>query len=90
MPYRIIPAGTYPVTDLPTYDIYDADEYEDKTIRRPRPIGSVWGVGVKGVTGKYLPTGYRWSLAGAWESTEVPGGYVTAAKELIAAYEGDA
>ena len=88
MSYRLIETGTYPTTDLPVYHVFDADEYADVTCT-PRPIGEVWAVGVRGVTGRYIPTGARWALAGSWEVSPLyaAGRYAEAARAMIAAYE---
>jgi hypothetical protein len=94
MPYQLIEWDTYPTTGLPIYRVYDADEYQDPAIAHPRPIGEAWGVGVRGVTGRYLQTGVRWQLAGAGlvEGTLIdewagPSTWSKAAHAIIAAYE---
>jgi hypothetical protein len=64
MAYQMIREEDYPTTGLPVYRVYDADEYQDVTVKRPLPVGEVWGVGVKGVTGRFVLTGFRYGLAG--------------------------
>jgi hypothetical protein len=51
-------------TGLPEYWYFDAEEYNDTSIRNLRPVGKMWITGVSGVTGKYMPTGWRWQLEG--------------------------
>lgn len=88
MPYQLVRDGDYPDTDLPNYAVYDADEYQDTT-RIPRPIGYVWAIGTRGVTGRHIPTGTRYALAGSWDVSPVlpVAAYGDAARALIAAYE---
>jgi len=92
MAYQLVHDGNYPGTDLPVYKVFDADEYNDTSVKYPRPVGEVWGVGVKGVTGKFIPTGVRWEIAGHMtldDSNLLPAGaYADAARAMIAAYEG--
>ncbi len=89
MAYQLVRDGEYPGTGLPVFKVYDADEYNDASIARPRHIGEVWGVGVKGVTGQFIPTGVRWQLVGSFaESPEYPAAaYGNAARAMIKAYE---
>jgi len=91
MPYLLISDGESPVTGLPVFKVYDADEYEDASVRRPRPIGEVWGVGVRGVTGDFILTGCRWEIAGQMtldDSNLLPAGaYADTARAMIKAYE---
>lgn len=89
MAYQLVRDGNYPGTDLPLFKVYDADEYQDPTVRYPRPIGEVWGTGVAGVSGRFVPTGTQWQLSGSWEvSPALPvGAYADAARAMIAAYE---
>lgn len=84
--YQMIADGNYPGTDLPVFKVFDADEYADVT-RTPRPVGEVWAVGVKGVSGKFVPTGTRYALTGSWaESPVLPiGAYADAAREMVKA-----
>ncbi len=51
------------VTGLPGYHVFDAEEYNDPTIRNLRPVGEVWITGTPAATG-YMPTGWRWQLSG--------------------------
>ena len=92
MAYQMINDGNYPGTSLPVFKVYDADEYNDASVKHPRPIGEVWGVGVKGVTGRFVPTDVRWEIAGRMtlnDSNLLPAGaYADAARAMIAAYEG--
>lgn len=92
MAYQMVRDGDYEGTDLPVFKVFDADEYNDVTVKHPRPVGEVWGVGVKGVTGKFVPTGTRWEIAGRMtldDSNLLPAGaYADAARAMIAAYEG--
>jgi hypothetical protein len=90
MPYQMINDGNYPGTDLPVFKVFDADEYNDTEVRHPRPIGEVWSIGARGVTGRFVPTGVRWQLSGSFsESPVLPAGaYADAARVMIAAYEG--
>ena len=92
MSYQLVRAGSYPGTDLPVFKVYDADEYEDATIKHPRPIGEVWGVGVPGVAVQSLATGVRWQLAGSWDESPVypVAAYGEAARAMIAKFEGRA
>jgi hypothetical protein len=73
-------------TGLPVYEVYDADEFGDAIVRHPRAVGEVWGVGVKGVTGTFVPTGVRYQLAASWAESPVfaAGAYGTAAREMVA------
>lgn len=89
MAYELVHDGNYPGTDLPVFKVFDADEYNNPTVRHPRPIGEVWGTGVAGVTGLSVPTGVRWQLSGSFaESPLHPAGdYAGAARAMIAAYE---
>jgi hypothetical protein len=97
MPYQMMSSGTYPGTDLPAFQVFDAEEYND-TSKRPQPIGEVWGVGVKGVTGRFILTGFRWGLAGEdmlaqarrADATEPLASSGDAARAMIAAYEAEA
>jgi hypothetical protein len=88
MSYLMTRAGDYPGTDLPTYQVWDAEEYND-TSRTPRPIGEVWAVGSRGVTGRYIPTGVRWQLSRsmAESPTYAAGAYAEACRAMIAAFE---
>jgi hypothetical protein len=92
MAYQMVHDGNYPGTDLPVFKVFDADEYNDTSVKYPRLVGDVWGVGVKGVTGKFIPTGVRWEIAGRMtldDSNLLPAGaYGDAARAMIAAYEG--
>lgn len=90
MPYETVRDGNHPGTGLPLFKVYDADEYQDVTVRYPRPVGEVWGVGVRGVTGRCVPTGVRWQLSGSWEESPLypVAAYGTAARAMIAAHEG--
>lgn len=54
----MVRADNYPGTQLPTFDVFDAEEYNDPTLRNVRPIGSVWAVGNRVIEG------YRFGLAG--------------------------
>lgn len=84
-PVILVRSGSYPGTDLPTFDVFDADEYENASIRRPLKLGEVWAVGVPGVVpGRYIPTGVRWSRVGSWDSSPVlpVGAYAEAARQL--------
>lgn len=89
MPFQLVREGVYPGTDLPFYRVYDADEYQDVTVKHPRAIGEVWGVGIVGVTGRFIPTGVRYSLTGSEVSSSVfgPGQYAVAARVMIARHE---
>lgn len=95
MPYQIIHEDYYPGTGLPVYRVYDADEYQDTTVKRLRPVGEVWGVGVKGVTGKFILTGFRYGLSGEGplvqaeraDATEPFPSYGDAARAMIAEFE---
>lgn len=89
MAYQMIQDGEYPGTGLPVYKVYNADEYQDTSIASPRPIGEVWGVGVRGVTGQFIPTGVRFQLSGSWEESPVlpAGAYGDAARAMIRKYE---
>lgn len=86
--FQMAEYGTYNGTDLPIYRVFDAKEYNDPTIRRPFYIGEVWGVGVKGVSGKWVPTGVRWQLTGSDDECELlpAGAYAKAARMMIEAY----
>jgi hypothetical protein len=92
MAYQLVQDGNYPGTDLPLYKVFDADEYNDPTVKYPHPIGDVWGVGVRGVAGKFVPTGVRWEINGSLtldDSNLLPAGaYADAARAMIRAYEG--
>ena len=92
MPYQMVLDGEYPGTSLPVYKVYDADEYNDPSVSRPRPIGEVWGVGAKGVTEGFVPTGVRFQLSGTGELSASPlfpaGAYASAARAMIALYGG--
>jgi hypothetical protein len=90
MPYQLVQDGTYPGTDLPVFKVYDADEYQDPAVRDPRAIGEVWGTGVRGVTGQFVPAGVRWQISGTWEASPLypAGAYADAARAMVAAYEG--
>jgi len=95
MAYQMIREEDYPTTGLPVYRVYDADEYQDVTVERPRPIGEVWGTGVKGVTGRFILTGFRYGLAGEGplaqaeraDATEPFRSYADAARAMIAEFE---
>jgi hypothetical protein len=86
MAYQLVRDGDYPGTDLPVFKVYDAED-----VTAPA-IGEVWAVGVKGVTGRHIPTGVRWQLAGTGmlgASEPMPAGaYADAARAMIAALEG--
>lgn len=90
MAYELVRDGNYPGTDLPAYKVFDADEYSSPAVRHPRPVGEVWGTGVRGVSGPFVPTGVRWQLSGSWDESPVypAGAYADAARAMIAAYEG--
>jgi hypothetical protein len=90
MPYQMIREEDYPATGLPVYRVYDADEYQDATIARPRPVGEVWGTGVRGVTGQFIPTGVRWQLSRSFEESPLypAGAYAEAARAMVTAHEG--
>lgn len=90
MAYQLIRDGDYPGTDLPVFKVFDADEYNDPAVKQPRPIGEVWGTGVRGVSGHFIPTAVRWQLSGSFaESPEHPAGaYADAARAMIVVYEG--
>jgi hypothetical protein len=95
MAYQVIREEDYPTTGLPVFRVYDADEYQDVTVAHPRPVGEVWGVGVRGVTGKFVLTGFRYGLAGEGplaqaeraDATEPFPSYAEAARAVIAAHE---
>jgi hypothetical protein len=89
--FQLVRDGDYPGTGLPVFKVYDAEEYNDPGVRYPRPVGEVWGVGVRGVTGKFVPTGVRYQLAGSEaESPVFPvGAYGTAARAMLMADEAD-
>jgi len=89
MTYQMVRDGNYPGTDLPVFKVYDADEYQDTSVKYPRPIGEVWSVGVKGVVVGNVPTGVRWALAGSSEVSELypAGAYSDASRDMIKAYE---
>jgi hypothetical protein len=82
----MIHEDTYPGTGLPVFRVYDAEEYQDTTVRHPRPVGEIWGIGVRGVTGRFVPTGVRWQITGSSESALIPvaGAYARAAQAMIA------
>jgi hypothetical protein len=88
--YQLVHDGNYPGTTLPVFKVYDALDYNDITIKYPRPVGEVWGVGVKGVTGQWVPTGVRYQLSGSMaesmdESAVLPAGhYGDAARAMVA------
>jgi hypothetical protein len=84
--FQLVRDGDYPGTGLPLYKVYDAAEYGDATVRRPRPLGEVWAVGVPGVTGKYVPTGVRFQRSGSWQESPVlpAGAFGDAARAMIA------
>jgi hypothetical protein len=86
--YQMVRDGNYPGTDLPVFKVYDAEEYNDPTVQFPRSIGEVWGVGVKGVTGSFVPTGVRYQLNGSFAESPVlaAGAYAKAANAMIAEY----
>jgi len=88
--FQLAREGDYPGTGLPVYKVYDAEEYNDTSVRRPRVFGEVWGVGVRGVTGKFIPTGVRYQLAGSWDASPVfpVGAYAAAARAMIEAITG--
>lgn len=92
MAYQLVRDGDYEDTGLPVFKVFDADEYNDLSVKNPRPVGEVWGTGVPGVTGKFVPTGVRWEIAGRMtldDSNLLPAGaYADAARAMIAAYEG--
>lgn len=95
MPYQMIREGDHSATGLPVFRVYDAQEYQDVTVERPRPVGEVWGTGVAGVTGRHALTGFRWGLsgepaltqAGRADTTEPYPSWQDAARAMIAAYE---
>lgn len=95
MPFQMIAAGSYPGTGLPVFKVYDAEEYQDVSIKDPRPVGEVWGVGVKGVTERFILTGFRYGFSGegpiaqAWraDATEPFRSSGDAARAMIAEYE---
>lgn len=93
MPYQMIHEDDYPGSGFPIYRVYDAEEYQDASVRSPRPIGEVWGVGIRGVSGIWLQTGVRWQLAGTGMLDSVliegagAGVYGNAARVMIAEYE---
>lgn len=90
MAYQLVRDGDYPGSGLPVFKVFDAEEYNDTSVQHPRPIGEVWGTGVKGVTGRFIPTGVRWQLVGSFEESPVlpAGAYADAARAMIAKYEG--
>lgn len=90
MNYQLVLAGNYPNTNLPVYRVFDAGEYNDPAVRYPRAIGTVWAVGVPGVSDTWVHTGVRWQLTGACDvSPLLPvGAYSEAARAMVAAYEG--
>jgi hypothetical protein len=96
MTYQLARTGDYPGTGLPLFEVFDADEYNDPTVRRPRAVGEVWGVGVRGVTGKFVLTGFRYGLAGEGalaqaeraDGTEPFPSCADAARAMIAELEG--
>src|ERR1700685_1194986 len=65
MAFQRVRDGEYPGTTLPVFKVYDADEYNDVSVRNPRPVGEVWGVGVKGVTGEWISTGVGFQRSAA-------------------------
>jgi hypothetical protein len=83
--YQLVRDGDYEDTGLPVYKVYDAAEYQDTSVRHPRSVGEVWGVGVKGVTEGFIPTGVRYQASGSYaESPVFPlGAYATAARAMI-------
>jgi hypothetical protein len=89
MAYEVIRDGNYPGTDLPVFKVFDADEYNDASVKHPRPIGEVWSTGEPGVTGQSVPTGVRWQLSGSFDVSPLypVGAYGEAARAMIAAYE---
>jgi hypothetical protein len=95
MPYQMIAAGEYPGTGLPRFQVFDADEYQDVTVKHPQPVGEVWGVGVRGVTGRFVLTGFRWGLTGEGplaqaeraDATEPFPSCAEAARAMVAAHE---
>jgi hypothetical protein len=86
MPYQLVRDDDYPGTGLPVYKVFDADEYQDVTVKHPRAIGEVWSVGVEGVCGKFIPTGVRFQLSGSYAESPVfpAGAYADAARAMIA------
>lgn len=94
MAYQMVLDGEYPETGLPVYKVYDADEYNDPSVIRPRAIGEVWGVGVKGAAAGFVPTGVRFQLSGTGDLSASPlfpaGAYAKAARAMIALHDGTA
>lgn len=82
--FKLIANGTYPGTNLPTFRVFDAEEYDDVTVARPRVIGEVWAVSQHGHPS--VPTGVRYQLSGSWEVSPVLpiGAYALAAEAMIA------
>lgn len=83
MAYELVLDGEYPGTGLPVYKVYPAGD------PKARAIGEVWGVGVKGVTGLFVPTGVRFQLSGSYDESPVlpAGAYARAARAMIALHE---
>jgi len=83
MAYELVRDGDYPGTDLPVYKVYPAGD------PKARAIGEVWETGVRGVSGRFIPTGTRFQLSGSWEEAPVlpAGAYADAARAMIALYE---
>jgi hypothetical protein len=84
--FQLVRDGDHPGTGLPLYKVYDAAEYGNPAVSRPRPLGEVWAVGVPGVTGRPVPAGVRFQRSGSWqESPLLPAGaYGDAARAMIA------
>lgn len=82
--YELVRHGDYPGTDLPNYGVYPANDPKAPF------IGEVWAIGVKGVTGQWIPTGVRYQLNGDYTESPVfaAGNYAGAAREMISKYEG--
>lgn len=85
MAYELVRDGDYPGTDLPVFKVFPADD------PKAPAIGEVWGVGTKGVTGRFVPTGVRWQLSRAAMTDTSPlypaGAYAAAARDMIKKYE---
>ena len=60
MAYQLLRIGDYPGTDLPLFGVFPAED------PKSHHIGEVWAVGVKGVAGKWIPTGVRYQLNGGF------------------------
>ena len=89
MPYQMVRCGEYPGTNLPLFRVFDAEEYNDASVKNPQAIGEVWSTGVRGVLDTFVPTGVRWQLYGSWDESPLypAGAHGEAARAMIAAYE---